>query len=509
MIKDIFNDKRRKDSITRRRFLKTSSAVVGLSMAPYINCGGNQVGEPMKRPFGRLGFEVTTLGLGGQASIQWTPADVDPVKIILKAFHLGVNYFDTSNVYGPSQMNYGKAFRELDLIPGDIGYDEPRRESFFLTSKTHLRWAKGGYPVEGVRNSTNGNQGSKAIDDLKRSLSLMFGDGQGNYPAGAYLDMILLHNLTSMAEIDVLYEGLESPDPKAEHIGALVALKDYRDGTNLTGLNPKEEKLVRHLGFSGHYSAPVMMEMIQRDKHNLLEGMLVAINANDRLNLSMQNNVIPIAAAKKMGIIAMKVFADGAMYSKDAHWSSEPSHVVRTVGSPDLPSRPLIEYSLSTPGIHTAIIGIGQINEKPQNCQLQQNLSSAQIVAESLSATERKTIEDIAAVVKDGKTNYFQMPEGKLTPPRNPAVDQQMQGSERVVRLSWHTAYAGSEPIKHYEIWRDNQKITQVDHHPQLSKVPFVYEEKLTNRKAHIYKLQSVDMAGTRAQTDQLLLKAI
>jgi len=322
MIKDIYKDKRGK--VSRRRFLKTSSAIVGLSMAPYINCGKTGVGEPMKRTFGRTGFEVTTLGLGGQASIQWTPPDVEPVKIILKAFDLGVNYFDTSNVYGPSQMNYGKAFRELGLIPGQAGYDDIRRKSFFLTSKTDLRWAKGGYPVEGVGNYTNGTRGSKTIDDLKRSLSLMFGDGKGNYPAGAYLDMILIHNLNTLAEVDVLYEGLESPDPKAEHIGALAALRDYRDGTNLTGLNPKEEKLVRHLGFSGHYSAPVMMEMIQRDKHNILDGMLVAINSNDRLNLSMQNNVIPVAAAKKMGVIAMKVFADGAMYSKGAHWSEQP-----------------------------------------------------------------------------------------------------------------------------------------------------------------------------------------
>jgi hypothetical protein len=58
-----------------------------------------------------------------------------------------------------------------------------------------------------------------------------------------------------------------------------------------------------------------MMEMIQRDKRDILEGMLVAVNANDRQNFSMQCNVIPVAAANKMGVIAMKVFADGAMYT--------------------------------------------------------------------------------------------------------------------------------------------------------------------------------------------------
>ena len=104
----------------------------------------------MKRSFGNLNFDVTTLGLGGQASIQWTPENVDPVSIILKAFNLGVNYYDTSNVYGPSQLNFGTAFRKLDLISGNTGYKENLRKSIWLTSKTHLRWAKGAMKKEDI-----------------------------------------------------------------------------------------------------------------------------------------------------------------------------------------------------------------------------------------------------------------------------------------------------------------------------------------------------------------------
>jgi hypothetical protein len=90
----------------------------------------------MKRVFGKLGFEVTTLGLGGQASLQWTPEGVDPVKIILKAFNLGINYFDTSNLYGPSQENYGKAFKIKKLIPGKSGSNENLRQSISLLKPT-------------------------------------------------------------------------------------------------------------------------------------------------------------------------------------------------------------------------------------------------------------------------------------------------------------------------------------------------------------------------------------
>ena len=131
-MKDFFNKK-----YSRRQFIKnTALTTAGLSLGPFIHLGKAQAAEPIKRVMGRLNFEATTLGLGGQASLQWTPSDVDPVKIILKAFDSGINYYDTSNFYDDSQLNYGKAFRELNLVPGQPGYNERLRRSIFLTSKT-------------------------------------------------------------------------------------------------------------------------------------------------------------------------------------------------------------------------------------------------------------------------------------------------------------------------------------------------------------------------------------
>src|SRR5450759_1858892 len=134
-----------------------------------------------------------------------------------------------------------------------------------------------------------------------------------------------------------------------------------------------------HVGFSGHNSPPVMIEMLQRDTGNLLDGMLVAINANDRLHFNMQYNNIPVAAARKMGLIGMKTFADGSMYGKQPMFSNNPSHVIRTIGNASLPSHPLIQYSLTTPGIGTLIVGTGHIDDDPKKCQLGQNLIAAQI----------------------------------------------------------------------------------------------------------------------------------
>ena len=477
-------------------------------MAPFVASAQTRSKKLMQRDMGRLHFETTTLGLGGQASLQWTPEDVDPTRILMKAFHLGINYFDTSNVYGPSQLNYGKAFRELHLIPGEPGYSQSLRESFFLTSKTGLRWAKGAIPNPNVHNFSNGPAGSGTVDDVKRTLSQIFGDGQGNYPRGAYLNMVLCHSLFTLEEVDVLYTGLDKPDPKAEHIGALAALRDLRDGTNRTGLNPKEEVLIRHIGFSGHNSPPAMIEMLQRDQGNLLDGMLVAINANDRLNFNMQYNVIPVAAARNMGLIGMKTFADGSMYGKTPMFSTNPSHVIRTVGSASLQSHPLVQYTLTTPGIATVIIGTGQINDDPQNCQMEQNLIAAQITPSGLSVSDRRAVEKKTSTIQDGKTNYFQLPHQDLTPPRDVEVAQSSSDGKRVVKLTWQTAYAGNEPISHYEVSRDGANAGRVPHRPQTDKTPFLFEDKNAGENTHKYTITTVDAIGRRASKEDVLANA-
>ena len=492
-----------KQPVTRRSFIKKSStAAIGIAIAPHISSYKFKIEKPLVRQFGKLNFNVTTLGLGGQASLQWTPDDVDPVKIILKAFDVGVNYYDTSNLYGPSQLNFGKAFRELKMIPG-TGYNEKLRRSIFLTSKTHLRWGKGMPQIEGVSNWSNGGSEGGAIGDVKRSLSQIFGDGNGNYPKGSYLDMVLIHNLNTIQEVDALYTGLSNTDSKADNIGALAALRDLRDGTNLTGLNPLEEKLIKHIGFSGHYSSPVMMDMIQRDNEDILEAMLVAINSNDRLNMNMQYNVIPVAKAKNMGVIAMKVFADGAMYTKEANWTRVPEQVVRTVGSKELPSKPLVEYSLTTPGIDTAIIGIGEISDDPLKCQLKQNLASSQVETNGLNESDRRQVEELSKYVKEGKTNYFQQSGGeKPISPQNPLIRQSKDNENREVILEWESAYAGNEPLKHYEIFRDDIKIGQVKHIPQVNKSPFEYKDVIKDSLPHEYKIVTVDAVNRKAESN-------
>ena len=69
---EIMNPKNQ-TSKSRRELIKASALVaVGSTLSPYLfGTSESKGGVPlMKRNFGKLGFQVTTLGLGGQSSLQ-------------------------------------------------------------------------------------------------------------------------------------------------------------------------------------------------------------------------------------------------------------------------------------------------------------------------------------------------------------------------------------------------------------------------------------------------------
>ena len=392
------------------------------------------------RQLGRTGRWIVPLGLGGQASLQWTGAGIDPADIIVRAVQLGVNYLDTANAYGPSQANYGEAFRRLHLIPEARGYNAALRERLFLATKTKARVAR------------------TAVAELKHSLSVVFGDGKGHIPKGAYLDSIQIHNVRTLEDVDRIY-GAD---------GALAGLVDYRDGTNCTGLNPEHHHWVRHLGITGHQSSAVLMNALRRDSNNVLDTLLVALNPNDRRCCAHQNNVLPVAMARGMGVIAMKVFADGVFYGKPPRFSREPKDVILPVGKPGgVPCEDLVRYPVSIPGVCCAITGIGRIDrEKPERDQLAVNLTAA--LSDLASETDRLAIEKEVRARHGVTTNYFQDPGRGLTQPADVRVEKD---GDRV-KILWNTALAGAEPIRSYLIVAGERFLVSLPFRPQTTLEP-------------------------------------
>jgi aryl-alcohol dehydrogenase-like predicted oxidoreductase len=478
------------NNISRRFFLKISAGIgISLYSSPFNILRAAEAKKDsiqFSRLLGKTNWEVKQLSLGGQASLQWTRSGIDPVQIIVKAIQSGLNYLDTSNVYGPSQLNYGKAFKQLNLIPGTSNYDEKLRKSLYIATKTMMRYAYSASGDKGPGSRSDGKNVKNAIDDIKRSLSQMFGDGKGNYPKGAYLDAVQIHKLDNYDDVDAIYEGLINPDPKAEIIGALAGLLDLRDGTNKTGLNPLEEKLINHIGITGHLSAPTHIYAIQKDELNILDTLLVAINVNDKKYLNHQFNSIPVAKAKNMGVVGMKVFADGVFYGKRPRFSFMPNDVILSVGSKDFPSELPIKYSLSVPGVDTIIVGIGNI------AQLNANIQAANF-EEPLTESERVEIEEKAQAVVGTKTNYFQREYIGLTPPNNVKISQVKKGEGRVYDVTWDTAYAGDAPIVAYDILLDNKVVQSTEFAPQITRDPYKATVTIDDENKHSIAVRVTD----------------
>jgi hypothetical protein len=164
-----------------------------------------------------------------------------------------------------------------------------------------------------------------------------------------------------------------------------------------------------------------------------------------------------------------------------------------TVGSEELPSKPLVEYALTVPGIHTAIIGTGHIDEDPLKCQLIQNFYAAQIEPDALTEEDRRKIEERTKGVKDGKTNYFQLDKEELSSPQNLRV----KGFD----LAWDTAIAGDEPVQKYQIYAGDALLGEVKHKPQIDTTPFTYEMPESVAE---FRIAAVDRIGRKTFSDVL-----
>ena len=72
----------------------------------------------------------------------------------------------------------------------------------------------------------------------------------------------------------------------------------------------KEQKVVRHLGLTGHYRPDALMEGIKRYPFDTI---LMAINAADPHHYSFNEELLPLAVERQMGIIGMKIPGRGRL----------------------------------------------------------------------------------------------------------------------------------------------------------------------------------------------------
>ena len=309
-------------SHARRDFLKLGGlAATGLLSAPARAAGAAVVPDnPVTahamptRNLGRTGYKTGIFSLGGQAALERGNNEGTAVPLIERALDLGVNYIDTSSIYGGPE-------RWSERYVGQVM--KRRRAEAFLASKTKER----------TRDSS--------LRMLEKSLELLHTD---------HLDLWQLHDVGEPQDVEAIFgKG-----------GAMEAL-----------LQAREQKMVRFLGVTGHFRPEPLAEAL---RHYPFDTILMAVNAADKHHFSFMDTLLPLAVEKQMGIIGMKVPARGRLLQtwtppplENQQHSWEGAVIAKTPGT--LTMREAMYYSLSLP-VSTVIIGCDSIQQLEENLAL-------------------------------------------------------------------------------------------------------------------------------------------
>jgi aryl-alcohol dehydrogenase-like predicted oxidoreductase len=308
----------------RRAFLKlggaaaaglVGQAAVGQTAETTAAPHNPSTAPPMpQRNLGRTGYKVGIFSLGGQAALERPHNEAMAVPIVERALDLGINYIDTSSIYGGPE-------RWSEQYIGTVM--KRRRAQTFLASKTRERTRDG------------------SLRMIEQSLKLLQTD---------HLDLWQLHDVGLMEDVDKIFaKG-----------GAMEALIEAR-----------EQKMVRYLGVTGHFRPDALMETIRRHPFDTI---LMALNAADPHHFSFMEQLLPLAVEKQMGIIGMKVPGRSRLL---ASWTPPPIEqqrhswegaVIATTPGP-LTMREAMFYSLSHP-VSTVIVGCDSIAQLEENVQL-------------------------------------------------------------------------------------------------------------------------------------------
>ena len=333
----------------RRNFLKAGGALAAGLLAqgagaqpvtptvmPALPTNPRTMAAMPTRNLGKTGYKVGIFSLGGQASLE-KPANFDvAVPIIERALDLGVNYIDTSSIYGGPE-------RWSEQYVGRVM--KTRRNEAFLATKTKER----------TRDAS--------MRMIERSLQLLNTD---------HVDLWQLHDVGLPEDVNAIFaKG-----------GAMEAL-----------IEMQQQKVVRYLGVTGHYRPEALIDTINRHP---FDAILLSLNAADSHIHSFTDQLLPLAVEKQMGIIGMKVPSRGRLLSTwtppplDAQRHSWEGSAIAT--RPGVMSmRDAMHFTLTHP-VSTVIIGCDTI------AQLEENVSIAREFT-PLSGTQMAALNSAAEPV--------------------------------------------------------------------------------------------------------------
>jgi uncharacterized protein len=282
-------------TISRRDFLGTA-AITGAAAAAAADAMPTRI-------LGRTGARVSILAMGGGSRFLMYKDEDKALEALNRAFDLGITYMDTAYSYGNglSEERVGKVMKT-------------RRQGIFLATKIDAR------------------KGDEALRIVEGGLQRMQTD---------HLDLIHVHSLTDDRDL----AAVEAPD------GVLNVLLKLRD-----------QKVTRFIGVTSHTDPVVLKTALERHDFDCTQMALNAARAgmrsgkggmvpNPDLKTSFEDVALPVARSKKMGVIAMKIFAQEALVGQ-------------------APPEKLLYYPLSLDGVTLAVAGMPKFEFIDRNVAL-------------------------------------------------------------------------------------------------------------------------------------------
>jgi predicted aldo/keto reductase-like oxidoreductase len=263
------------------------------------------------RPFGGTGESFPILSFGGQRIVdEHNCTEDEAIEIVNTAIDRGIRYYDTAWIYsnGQAETRLGKVVKH-------------RREEMWIATKTWDTTRDG------------------ALKQLETSLTRLHTD---------YVNEWRLHNVWDYARLDA-FTG--------------------RGGALEAALQARDEGMVKNISISCHTDPQILVEALNRYP---FDSALIAVSALDHFIFSFVEEFLPVANAKGVATIGMKVLGLGSL-----------THEVERS----------LRYAFSLP-VSTIIVGMETMG------QLEQNLEIARDFSPMTDAERLAFLQDIIPFVK-------------------------------------------------------------------------------------------------------------
>lgn len=283
-------------SLSRREFIAATAAAGSLTARA-------SEGQMPTRVLGKTGARVSILAFGAGSRFLSYKDEDQALAAATKALDSGITYVDTSDDYGRdhlSEQRIGKVLRG-------------RRDSVFLATKLSNR---------------DGGESRRIVEASLKALQV------------DRVDLLHIHALASADDL----AKIEAKGGPLEQV-----------------LKMRDEKMTRFIGITCHADPDALKTALERHDFDCTQ---MALNAgmaammsgkggmmpNTALKSSFETTALPVAVRRKMGVLAIKIYAQDALVGHAA------------------PEK-LLYYTLSLP-VTAAVVGMPKLEHIEDNVRL-------------------------------------------------------------------------------------------------------------------------------------------